>query len=57
MPLSRFESGTSGKRWVSMANWATPVGYRIGKCKKNNPIESIVSLIYKMKVISYKIII
>ncbi|MFS8006839.1 hypothetical protein Hanom_Chr14g01253841 [Helianthus anomalus] len=26
MPLSRLEPGTSGKRWVSVANWATPVG-------------------------------
>ncbi|MFS7933905.1 hypothetical protein Hanom_Chr04g00385301 [Helianthus anomalus] len=27
MPLPRLEPGTSGKRWVSVANWATPVGY------------------------------
>ncbi|MFS8025823.1 hypothetical protein Hanom_Chr16g01479631 [Helianthus anomalus] len=23
MPLPRLESGTSGKRWMSVANWAT----------------------------------
>ncbi|KAF5775458.1 hypothetical protein HanXRQr2_Chr13g0612301 [Helianthus annuus] len=27
MPLPRLEPSTSGKRWVSVANWATPVGY------------------------------
>ncbi|KAJ0613791.1 hypothetical protein HanIR_Chr02g0055291 [Helianthus annuus] len=27
MPLPILEPGTSGKRWVSVANWATPVGY------------------------------
>ncbi|MFS7960021.1 hypothetical protein Hanom_Chr08g00698061 [Helianthus anomalus] len=27
MPLPRLEPGTSGKRWVSVANWATLVGY------------------------------
>ncbi|MFS7972777.1 hypothetical protein Hanom_Chr09g00848801 [Helianthus anomalus] len=27
MPLPRLEPGTSGKRWVSVANWATPVGF------------------------------
>ncbi|MFS7949627.1 hypothetical protein Hanom_Chr06g00573841 [Helianthus anomalus] len=26
MPLPRLEPGTSGKRWVSVASWATPVG-------------------------------
>ncbi|MFS7903642.1 hypothetical protein Hanom_Chr01g00026411 [Helianthus anomalus] len=26
MSLPRLEPGTSGKRWVSVANWATPVG-------------------------------
>ncbi|MFS7905200.1 hypothetical protein Hanom_Chr01g00044901 [Helianthus anomalus] len=26
MPLPRLEPGTSGKIWVSVANWATPVG-------------------------------
>ncbi|KAF5785614.1 hypothetical protein HanXRQr2_Chr10g0430631 [Helianthus annuus] len=26
MPLPRLEPGTSGKRWVSVANWATTVG-------------------------------
>ncbi|MFS7952135.1 hypothetical protein Hanom_Chr07g00603351 [Helianthus anomalus] len=29
MPLLRLKPGTSGKRWVSVANWATPVGYRM----------------------------
>ncbi|MFS7983637.1 hypothetical protein Hanom_Chr11g00976821 [Helianthus anomalus] len=28
MPLPRLEPSTSEKRWVSVANWATPVGYR-----------------------------
>ncbi|MFS8032588.1 hypothetical protein Hanom_Chr17g01559511 [Helianthus anomalus] len=28
MPLPRLEPGTSGKRWVSVANWATPVGLK-----------------------------
>ncbi|MFS7929735.1 hypothetical protein Hanom_Chr04g00336001 [Helianthus anomalus] len=32
MPLPRLEPGTSGKRWVSVANWATPV--KIIKCKQ-----------------------
>ncbi|MFS8029134.1 hypothetical protein Hanom_Chr16g01518751 [Helianthus anomalus] len=27
MSLSRLEPSTSGKRWVSVANWATSVGY------------------------------
>ncbi|KAF5779601.1 hypothetical protein HanXRQr2_Chr12g0561461 [Helianthus annuus] len=27
MPLPRLEPSTSGKRWVSVANWATPVGF------------------------------
>ncbi|MFS7906915.1 hypothetical protein Hanom_Chr01g00064871 [Helianthus anomalus] len=27
MPLPRLEPDTSGKRWVSVANWATP-GWR-----------------------------
>ncbi|MFS7975612.1 hypothetical protein Hanom_Chr10g00882601 [Helianthus anomalus] len=27
MPLSRLEPSTSGKRWVSVANWATPVEF------------------------------
>ncbi|MFS7914004.1 hypothetical protein Hanom_Chr02g00148341 [Helianthus anomalus] len=27
MSLPRLEPSTSGKRWVSVANWATPVGY------------------------------
>ncbi|MFS7948881.1 hypothetical protein Hanom_Chr06g00565041 [Helianthus anomalus] len=27
MPLPRLEPSTSEKRWVSVANWATPVGY------------------------------
>ncbi|MFS8016790.1 hypothetical protein Hanom_Chr15g01372721 [Helianthus anomalus] len=27
MPLPRLEPGTSGKRWVLVANWATPVGW------------------------------
>ncbi|MFS8006937.1 hypothetical protein Hanom_Chr14g01255071 [Helianthus anomalus] len=27
MPLPRLELGTSGKRWVSVANWATPVSF------------------------------
>ncbi|MFS8024398.1 hypothetical protein Hanom_Chr16g01462761 [Helianthus anomalus] len=26
MPLPKLEPGTSGKKWVSVANWATPVG-------------------------------
>ncbi|MFS7949875.1 putative endo-1,3(4)-beta-glucanase [Helianthus anomalus] len=26
MPLPRLEPSTSEKRWVSVANWATPVG-------------------------------
>ncbi|MFS7903513.1 hypothetical protein Hanom_Chr08g00752751 [Helianthus anomalus] len=29
MPLPGLEPGTSGKRWVSVANWATLVGYLI----------------------------
>ncbi|KAJ0848693.1 hypothetical protein HanPSC8_Chr13g0560461 [Helianthus annuus] len=29
MPLPRLEPGTSGKRWVSVANWATPIGHII----------------------------
>ncbi|MFS7965451.1 hypothetical protein Hanom_Chr09g00762411 [Helianthus anomalus] len=30
MSLPRLEPGTSGKRWVSVANWATPVGLLLG---------------------------
>ncbi|MFS7909874.1 hypothetical protein Hanom_Chr02g00099751 [Helianthus anomalus] len=26
MPLPRLESSTSEKKWVSVANWATPAG-------------------------------
>ncbi|MFS8027589.1 hypothetical protein Hanom_Chr16g01500501 [Helianthus anomalus] len=29
MPLPRLERSTSRKRWVSVANWATPVGYEV----------------------------
>ncbi|MFS7928427.1 hypothetical protein Hanom_Chr04g00320641 [Helianthus anomalus] len=29
MPLPRLEPGTSGKRWVSVANWATLVGLHL----------------------------
>ncbi|MFS7980376.1 hypothetical protein Hanom_Chr10g00938731 [Helianthus anomalus] len=29
MSLPRLEPGTSGKRWMSVANWTTPVGYNI----------------------------
>ncbi|MFS7977899.1 hypothetical protein Hanom_Chr10g00909391 [Helianthus anomalus] len=25
MPLPRLEPGTSGKRWMLVANWATPI--------------------------------
>ncbi|MFS7955082.1 hypothetical protein Hanom_Chr07g00638381 [Helianthus anomalus] len=28
MSLPRLEPSTSEKRWVSVANWATPVGFR-----------------------------
>ncbi|MFS8022635.1 hypothetical protein Hanom_Chr16g01441841 [Helianthus anomalus] len=31
MPLPRLEPSTSEKRWVSVANWATPVGLKIKK--------------------------
>ncbi|MFS7937481.1 hypothetical protein Hanom_Chr05g00428081 [Helianthus anomalus] len=27
MPLPILESSTSEKRWVSVANWTTPVGF------------------------------
>ncbi|MFS8001156.1 hypothetical protein Hanom_Chr13g01186951 [Helianthus anomalus] len=26
VPLPILEPGTSGKRWLSVANWATPIG-------------------------------
>ncbi|MFS7994927.1 hypothetical protein Hanom_Chr12g01111841 [Helianthus anomalus] len=29
MPLPRLKPSTSEKRWVSVANWTTPVGYRV----------------------------
>ncbi|MFS8018202.1 hypothetical protein Hanom_Chr15g01389361 [Helianthus anomalus] len=29
MSLPRLEPSTSEKRWVSVANWATPVGYSL----------------------------
>ncbi|MFS7976787.1 hypothetical protein Hanom_Chr10g00896481 [Helianthus anomalus] len=33
MPLPRLEPSTSGKRWVSVANWPTPVGYKKVCCE------------------------
>ncbi|MFS7953918.1 hypothetical protein Hanom_Chr07g00624221 [Helianthus anomalus] len=27
MPLPRLQPNTSEKRWVSVANWTTPVGF------------------------------
>ncbi|MFS7991546.1 hypothetical protein Hanom_Chr12g01071951 [Helianthus anomalus] len=42
MPLPRLEPGTSGKRWVSVANWANQVGF--------NPLNLYSNRYYKLVV-------
>ncbi|MFS7942602.1 hypothetical protein Hanom_Chr06g00490291 [Helianthus anomalus] len=45
MSLPRLEPSTSEKRWVSVANWATPVGSFLGCVEHNLGIDKAISVL------------